>query len=83
MYMKNIVKKKISKNYVSSLFIFFCWKLLRALQYKNKNDELHEKLKTAEFEVNDLLQTNQVNFLFFINDFYQINLRYFEKNFKL
>jgi hypothetical protein len=32
----------------------------RAEKYKNENDQLHEQIQKAEFEVNDLLQINQV-----------------------
>jgi len=32
----------------------------RAEKYKSENDQLHEQIQKAEFEVNDLLQINQV-----------------------
>jgi len=53
---------------------------------KIENDDLHERLSRAEFEVNDLLQINTVKFILtlieFKIEFSTIN-RYFEKNFKL
>ncbi|CAF0785653.1 unnamed protein product [Rotaria sordida] len=33
---------------------------IKAQQYKNENDELHEKLKIAEFQINELVQVNEV-----------------------
>ncbi|CAF3404194.1 unnamed protein product [Rotaria sp. Silwood2] len=33
---------------------------IKAQQYKNENDALHEKLETAEFQTNELLQTNHI-----------------------
>ncbi len=45
-----------------SIKFFFIWlKSWRAQQYKIENDQLHEQIKKAELEINDLTQINQVN----------------------
>jgi len=56
----------------------------RAEKYKSENDQLHEQIQKAEFEVNDLLQINQVR-LFDIDmlECFFYLIRFCETNFKL
>lgn len=38
--------------------------LFRVKQYRNENDALTVKIEKSEVEVNELIQINEVNFLF-------------------
>jgi hypothetical protein len=57
----------------------------RAEKYKSENDQLHEQIQKAEFEVNDLLQINQVRLfdIDMLECFFKNLIRSCETNFKL
>lgn len=54
------MRNKINNN--KNIFFVFS----RAQEYKIENDELHEQIKKADFEINDLAQINQVDYFIYI-----------------